>query len=382
MPTPHAHASPDSTQTTSAVSPPHPSGCSGDTSPHTARQGPPSRGLTDHLSTRILRERIQVTALETANRFRVIRTLDVAVACFPERPFKAALTAAQRAVAGLVKAGLLKRYKTERQQTVYGLTQRGAQWLEEQGIIAHASVRRVSEMRNPEHRLWAQFLAAAAQARGLTTWTEAELLEALNHRQPPLNGYLQVKVHRADHVEVKTLRPDAVAYLDNTSAVWIEVDLSKRSSDRLQDLQALVRSVGARLADGKALRQVALFAGNPRIAHNLLHNLQSWREAWAKQELIECRRHLREVSPGVFEVWGAVPQKFADGRIGQQRRVVGWVTLQPLPVELARHRQGRGDSALQPIWFDGSELPFRRAPGSPAWPELTSPLLLTGSSAQ
>ena len=69
---------------------------------------PPPRGATAHMSSLALREAIYLRALLLANKFRVIRTIDIAAFCFPERPFKAALTAAQRAVRGLVKSQLLR----------------------------------------------------------------------------------------------------------------------------------------------------------------------------------------------------------------------------------------------------------------------------------
>jgi hypothetical protein len=85
------------------------------------------RGISSTLSSTYLQRGIWLRALLIANRFRVIRTVDVAVRCFPERAYKASLTAAQRAVRGLVKADLLRRYRTDRFQTVYGLTQRGVE---------------------------------------------------------------------------------------------------------------------------------------------------------------------------------------------------------------------------------------------------------------
>ena len=149
-----------------------------------------ARGLTQTVSSTALRSAIWKRALTVANRFRVIRTVDVAAACFPERDYKAALTAAQRAMRGLVKASLVQRYRTDRFQTVYGLTQRGAQWLQDADVDAAASVRRVSDMSNPEHRLWAQFLVLCAEARGLKAWTEAELLQLLNRHANPANRQL------------------------------------------------------------------------------------------------------------------------------------------------------------------------------------------------
>ena len=113
---------------------------------HTKRgaSSPPPRGITAKISSLALRDAIYERALLLANKFRVVRTLDIAACCFPERPYSAALFAAQRAVRGLVKADLLRRYKTDRHQTVYGLTQRGVDWLGEHGYDASSSVRRVS----------------------------------------------------------------------------------------------------------------------------------------------------------------------------------------------------------------------------------------------
>ena len=118
----------------------------------------PSRGLTAKISTTQLKHRIWLRALLTANRLRVIRTIDIAVCCFFERgTYKASLTAAQRAMRGMVKADLLRRYRSDRFQTFYGISQKGVDWLEEAGHEATSSVRRASDMTNPEHRLWAQF---------------------------------------------------------------------------------------------------------------------------------------------------------------------------------------------------------------------------------
>ncbi len=78
-----------------------------------------AEGVVKRASFNQVRDGIWTRSLLIANRFRVIRTLDIAACCFPERGFKAALTAAQRAVRGLVKAGLLNRYRTDRFMTVY-----------------------------------------------------------------------------------------------------------------------------------------------------------------------------------------------------------------------------------------------------------------------
>ena len=46
------------------------------------------RGLVAVVPPNVLRHTIRLRALSLANRFRVIRTIDVAIACFPERPIR------------------------------------------------------------------------------------------------------------------------------------------------------------------------------------------------------------------------------------------------------------------------------------------------------
>lgn len=76
------------------------------------------RGLTKKVAPKGLRERIRFVALQTVDDFRYVRTLDVAVACFAERPFPAALAAAQRAMRGMSRDGLVQEYVTDRHQHI------------------------------------------------------------------------------------------------------------------------------------------------------------------------------------------------------------------------------------------------------------------------
>ena len=72
-----------------------------------------ARGLTNKVPPKVLRERIRFVALEMIDRFRYIRTLDLAASCFAERPFPAAIAAAQRAMRGLKADGLVMEYVTD-----------------------------------------------------------------------------------------------------------------------------------------------------------------------------------------------------------------------------------------------------------------------------
>lgn len=337
-----------------------------------------NRGLTSQAPATVLRTVIRVRALGNANRFRVIRTIDVAAACFPEREYKAALTAAQRAMRGMVKAALLRRYRTDRFQTVYGLTQLGAEYLQEVGVEASASVRRVSDMTNPEHRLWAQFLVLCAEARGLRAWTEIELLRLLNLKtradQPTVQGPLRVQVSTPKGVRPKVLRPDALV-VEPDGATWVEVDRSARGSERAADLRALALSVGATLLTGHTLCRVAVFTRSARIHHRVLALIAQLTEQTARAPLVLGRRQLRESAPGEYEVWETRNRDHGDGRASLVDALAGHVVVQTLPTWLPKVRlDGRGNVSTAG-WFRDNYLPYRRPLSLSAWESPGSPLL-------
>lgn len=338
------------------------------------------RGLSATASTAQLRSAIWKRALAIANRFRVLRTVDVAIACFPERDFKAALTAAQRATRGLVKAGLLRRYRTDRFQTVYGLTQPGARWLQEAGVEAKASVRRVSDMSNPEHALWAQFIVLAAEARGLKASTEAELLRTLStstaDTQHGKQGLLRVESKTPNSSVHHYLRPDAV-FDEHDGAAWIEIDRSARGANRAAALRTLALGVGAKLVDGRALRRVVVFTRTERIRGRVMAVLRGVAEQSRESALVRGRRMLKEVEADSFEVWMTIDRRHADGRSSLVDKLAGHVIVQALPTWLPRLRlDGRGESSTAG-WLGENYLPYRRPHGLPAWDTPQSPLLGT-----
>ena len=341
---------------------------------------PVPRGLTAQVGTLALQDRIWTRSLLLVDRFRVIRTIDIAVHCFAERPFKAALSAAQRAVRGMVKAHLLARYRTDRFMTVYGLTQQGAQWLEDRGFEATASVRRVTDMTNPEHRLWSQFLTLCAEARGLQAMTEQELLLTLNrdmkHEQSPVQGLLHVTTRSAGKRQHLTLRPDALT-LESDGITWFEVDRSARGSDRAASLRALVLSMGAKTTLGQSLRRVVVFSRTSRIHQRVLATLDGLVKDSATVGLMEGRRQLKLVETGCYEVHQTVEVKLRDGRSQLQDRLAGHVIVQELPVWLPKVRlDGRGDWSMRG-WFNENYLPYKRPVVMPPWQRPGSPLLIT-----
>lgn len=341
---------------------------------------PVPRGLTAQVGTLALQDRIWTRSLLVVDRFRVIRTIDIAVHCFAERPFKASLSAAQRAVRGMVKAQLLARYRTDRFMTVYGLTQQGVQWLEDRGFEASASVRRVTDMTNPEHRLWSQFLTLCAEARGLQAMTEQELLLALNRdmkpEQSPVQGLLHVTTRSAGKRRHLTLRPDAVA-IEPDGIAWYEVDRSARGSDRAASLRALVLSMGAKTTLGQPLRRVVVFSRTSRIHQRVMATLDGLVKDSAAVGLMEGRRQLKLFETGCYEVHQSVEVKLRDGRSQLQDRLAGHVIVQELPVWLPKVRlDGRGDWSMRG-WFNENYLPYKRPVVMPPWQRPGSPLLIT-----
>lgn len=338
-----------------------------------------NRGLTAHIHPQTLQQIVWLRALETVERLRVVRTIDIALACFPERPFKASLTAAQRAMRGLTKANLVRRYRTDRFQHVYGLTVAGARWLNDRGREATSSIRRVSDMSNPEHTLWVSFVVLASEARSLRALTEREALQDLNLQRdegsPAIQGFLNVELPSG----TRTLRPDAVAFEDD-GLTWFEIDRSKRGADREAALSALAGRVGMRLSNQSVLRRVVVLARTERIwlrARAVLHA-----KAASANDVPLVRgsaRHFRDAGGGVFEVWAAVTQKPGGYAIDV---CVGHVIIQLLPTWLLKVRLDK--SNRQPLvgWLDENYLPYRRPSTLPPWPIPESPLLKCSRSSE
>lgn len=339
---------------------------------------PLERGLSAHIHSRTLQDRIRLRTLTMADRFRVIRTVDVAVHCFPERGYKASLTGAQRAMRSMVKAELLRRYRTDRFQTVYGLTQRGAAWLEERGIQASASVRRVSDMRNPEHRLWAQFFTLCCEARGLIAMTEQELLQQLNKGAEPgdtmIQGLLCVRVEAGQGVRTLALRPDAVA-TEPDGLTWFEVDRSARGADRAASLRALALSMGRQTMLERPLKRVVVLTRSARIHNRVTATLRDLATQSKDFSLAEGRRQLIEVAPGLFEVWMTFEQKLSDGRARLVDVLAGHVIVQALPTWLPKVRLDGRDGHSTEGWFHENYLPYARPASLGSWPLPLSPLI-------
>lgn len=337
------------------------------------------RGLTRVIAPRQLRDEIRMKTLTTLNRLRVIRTIDVAAICFPERPFKASLAAAQRAMRGMLKDRLIGHFRTDRHQHVYGLAQGGVNWLADHDIDAASSVRRVSDMTNPEHLLWANFIACCAQARGLEAHTEPELLQALGHLGEdgkPAKGLLRVNTYVQERSITRYLRPDAIAY-ESDGATWFEIDRSKRGSEREALLGGLFTSIGRRMQNGLLLRRVVVFAKTQRTYQRALTI------AYSKSEVEGCRlrsegdAQLRPTeTEGQYEVWGLVKAP-PNNRFSLVEARTGHVMIQHLPLWLPRIRLNSSNTVPVNGWFPDNYLPYMRPHALGSWSIPTSPFLQT-----
>lgn len=346
----------------------------------TSKRPSVDRGLTSVVSPVKLRDATVFRALSALNRFRVIRTFDLAALCSPERPFKAALTAAQKAMRGLKTAGLVHWYRTDRQQHVYGLTKKAADLLQEHGVEASSSVRRVSDMTNPEHMLWASFIAVCCEVRGLTAMTEAEFLRELNRGRGNddklVQGLLHVSVPVGKSEERRLLRPDVVAY-EQDGATWFEIDRSKRGSAREASLSALFAKVGATMLDGKPLKRVVVLAKTERILGRALALARGKLETKENRLVDQSSRVLREIGNGLFEVVGLAKVKGSDGRSPLLECVRGHVVVQMLPTWLPKVRIAKGEEFSTAGWFSENYLPYCRPSALGAWPAPRSPFLPT-----
>jgi hypothetical protein len=239
-------------------------------------------------------------------------------------------------------------------------------------------------MTNPEHRLWAQFLVLASEARGLHAMTEQELLHHLNAGkkagEPLVQGLLLVEWTRGSKTVRQHLRPDALAFepgaaAESRTATWYEADRSKRGADRESALAALMRSVGRPLLDGSTLARVVVFCKTPRIEKRALAVVHALALASNPEVLVGDRRHVREVEAGVFEVWVARTSKLRDGRSKVVDGLAGHVIVQLLPTWLPKVRIDSSNKHSMAGWFDEDYLPYRRSACMGAWPRCTSPLL-------
>ena len=235
-------------------------------------------------------------------------------------------------------------------------------------------------MTNPEHRLWLQFLVLCCEARGVRAQTESELLASLNVGKTSSDKLAQhllsVRVVVGKAESPRSLRPDLIGFEGKEWCSWIEVDRSKRSSDRESSLRALVLAMGSKLANGKVLRHVVVFAKSERISKRALAVIDGLVREHKEIVVTEGRRQLRLTEqPGLYEVWAGQLQRAGGRRSEVVDKLVGRVVVQLIPTWLPKVRIDASNTHSMAGWFGDNYLPFIKASDEGPWPKPVSPLL-------
>jgi DNA-binding MarR family transcriptional regulator len=317
----------------------------------------------------------RLNALKVVARFEQARTIDIAAALFPDRGFKAALSAAQRTVKGLRAAKYVTKYLSDSRRVYYALSTKGARLLRDHAYeggdgTAQATARRVCEKTNPEHALWSAFYTIACQARGLPAWSERELRP--RYWRADRAGGTPIRTFPLNYTgsdgKNKGLMPDAMAtFVDGDQGViWFEIDRSARGSARLDDLVALVKKLGTKVdvGDGQAsvLRKVIILCKTTSILRRnrtllLGRSVTSDRLNSNTNELA-----LIEREQGCLDSYRCVEVRLGK-RVRDELKVVGQIHLQLLPMHLSSYSYKDGAARG---WFDDGSLPFREPDA--AWP--------------
>jgi len=299
-------------------------------------------------------------ALALIDRIRFIRTLDLAFHLYPDRTLTAALAAASNLVKRMVRTHLVTAHTTRvGGMRIYGIAQRGVNLLRDYTNHEAKAHRSLKEVKHPEHRLWANLIVIAAQARGLAAMTEREVLQYERRLGEVVRNesgveciipkkLLTIVNHRGPG-ERKGLTPDALLQHGN-ERIWIEIDTSKRSSERVADLLELVGSIGIKMSDGTRLSRVVIFTKERRFWTHICGVLQRNVE----KKIVGARSWLKATFlEGNFDVWmfQAAWQNEAYQRV--RDRCVGEVQVLMLP-----DVRGKFEG-----WYDEDWLPFGQGAG-------------------
>ena len=169
-------------------------------------------------------------------------------------------------------------------------------------------------------------------------------------------------------------QPDAVA-AEPDGVTWFEVDRSARGADRAASLRGLALALGRPTKLDLSLKRVVVLTRNSRIHNRVTATLRDLAAQSRGFSLSEGRRQLREVKPGLFEVWMTVEQRLPDGRGQLVDVVAGHVVVQLLPTWLPKVRLDGRDGHSTAGWFPENFLPYERPSTLGAWPRPRSPLL-------
>ena len=310
--------------------------------------------------TRAVGLQASIEALLLMDRLRFVRTLDIAFHLYASRTFSAALAAANNLMKRLMRNGFVSAHTTRvGGLRIYGISQRGVNFLRDHSEHEAKAHRSLRDVKNPEHRLWSNLIVITAEARGLSAMTESEVLtfeHEAGKRMTDNQGKeyvipekLLTVANTRDPGTKKGLTPDALLQQED-GRVWIEIDTSKRSSQRVSDLRQLVSHLGSTLSDQTRLERVVVFTKERRFYTHIVGVL-----ARKVEERIElASSYLKPTTEeGVFDVW--YRPSMADDRPGRpaQDFVCGRVQVCMLP-----DIRGKGEG-----WYDQNWLPFAQHDG-------------------
>ncbi|MYM23215.1 hypothetical protein GTP46_11215 [Duganella sp. FT135W] len=357
-----------------------------------------------------LHEQIELEALFCFNRFRFVRTIDIAAHCFSERAFNPAQQAAWRAINNLLERKYVLKYLSEHKQTFYAMTDAGARHLRLYDLDAIGSARRAAALTNPTHTLWINFVVLTCFSRGLQAFSERDIMRELsagkgdvtNHQNRgllevtpvPMKAMSSVNHNESEKIsEVTTdkvsLLPDAIATEDD-GITWFEIDASMRGSARIARLVGLVRKVGEVIPslakihqipkEESRLKRVSVHTTNPAYLRRIRTRLMEVVKTTKDEVLTESAQNFRVLFIGndTFEVHRA-----GDTPTGQADFCVGHIILQMLPTNLTNYKHVKGTEPESLGWFQGNHLPYRRPACFGTWVPCSPifPLKLTEKSS-
>ena len=305
--------------------------------------------------TRAVGLRASLDALSLMDRLRFVRTLDLAFQLYANRSFSAALAAANNLIKRLVRNGFVSAHTTRvGGMRIYGIAQRGVNFLRDHAGHEAKAHRSLKDVKHPEHRLWANLIVITAEARGLSAMTEREVL-TFEHNA----GEIVRDKHGVEHIipeklltvantrepgTKKGLTPDALLQ-QKQERIWVEIDASKRSSQRVSDLLALVSKVGSTLSDQTHLDRVVVFTKERRF-YTHITGVFARR---AEERVERASSYLKPtVDEGTFDVW--YRPSLADDRPGRPAQDYGCGRVQ---VRMLPDIRGKGEG-----WYDQDWLPF------------------------
>lgn len=157
-----------------------------------------------------------VSLLRLLYRYKCMRTYTVAFAMFPTRSQSAALAATQRIVSNAHKKNYIKALTWADGRRYYALSPKGAKFLNELDptYCASSTVSSLTKQ-NKNHRDWGVLIAIASEHRKLPGFSESLIAGDMHHDITTYFGHT----------------PDAITLL-NSTAVWHEVEASRRSTTR------------------------------------------------------------------------------------------------------------------------------------------------------